>query len=62
MYDERTHAASHDLTILHLSTALQTAGSVFLTLYLVGVPLKSVPIQQSKLRKMILHKYYSAQP
>lgn len=48
MYDERTHAASHDLAILHLSAVLQTAGSVFLTLYLVSVPLKSVPIQQSK--------------
>lgn len=48
MYDERTHAASHDLTILHLSAVLQTAGSVFLTLYLVSVPLKSVPVQQSK--------------
>lgn len=41
MYDEHPHAVYHDLTLFKFSGTLRLAGSICLTLHLIGVPLKS---------------------
>lgn len=43
-YNEHIHAVWHNVALLNISRTLQSAAFILLRLYLVGVPLKSVPV------------------